>query len=407
VKVARLGALVLALSGCSNSVVVLESIGGDAGGDGSRDGGVPPDQDGEVEHVPGSALAIAASGYTCAVDDAGLWCWGTDDEGKLPLGGAAEADPETPRHDGNAAGYVQLCNAEVHSCGLRRDGEIECWGGNEHGQLGLGNDLAQAEPTPLAAGLSFVSLACGGRASCAVADSGVLYCWGDNSEGLAAQSDPYGSPDVLAPRKAMLDLPVRQVSVGQGHACAVAINGALYCWGRNTDSQLGIGPTPIQKRVPTPVDASARYNHAAAAQQHTCAIRSDGSLYCWGRELAGRLGLGKVQDGTISAPKQVGTLTDHVAVAAHWFHTCARRLSGKLLCWGRNEEGQLGVGHFDDLDTPTLVTGPSAWTSFTVGRFHTCGLTDGQIFCWGMNDTGALGLPQPERQNAPKRVKLD
>jgi alpha-tubulin suppressor-like RCC1 family protein len=391
------------LTGCTESVVILESIAGDGGADAA----VAPAADGGTGYAPGSALALAASGYTCAVDEAGLWCWGTDDEGALPLGAEAEASPETPRHAVDAGAYVQLCNAEVHSCGLRRDGEIECWGSNDHGQLGLGHDRAQREPAPLATGLSFVSVACGGRASCAVADSGSLYCWGDNSEGLSAQGDAYGSPDVLAPSKAALDVAVRQVSVGQGHACAVAINGALYCWGRNTDSQLGIGATPIQKRQPTPVDPSARYHHVAAGQQHSCAIRSEGSLYCWGRELAGRLGLGALQDGMISAPKQVGTFSDYVTVAAHWFHACARRLNGRLLCWGRNEEGQLGVGHVDDLDTPTVVSGPSAWTSFAVGRFHTCGLTDGQVFCWGMNDTGALGLPQPERQKMPAHVTLD
>lgn len=390
------------LAACSQSAVILERVAPDGGN--ASDAGAGRDADVDVE--PGSAAAVAASGYSCAVDDAGLWCWGVDDEGDAPLGGPS--DGEGPQRAGSAGAYVQLCSAEVHSCGLRKDGEIECWGANEHGQLGLGHVQTQRKPTPLQTGLSFVSVACGGRASCAVADTGSLYCWGDNSEGLAAQDDAYDSPDVLAPKPAALSLAVRQVSVGQGHACAVAISGALYCWGRNTDSQLGLGPSPIQLRVPTPADPEARYHHVAAGQQHTCGIRSDGTLYCWGRELSGRMGQGELQDGKIRAPGQVGNATDYVSVGAHWFHACARHLNGRLECWGRNEEGQLGVGDFEDRNVPTPITSaPFTWTSFSVGRFHTCALNDGQVYCWGMNDTGALGLVDPARQNAPVRVPLE
>jgi alpha-tubulin suppressor-like RCC1 family protein len=321
----------------------------------------------------------------------------------LPLGD--DQAPEQPRRAAGA--YVQLCSAEVHACGLRKDGEIECWGSNGNGQLGLGDNQDRPLPTPLAAGVSFVSLACGGKASCAVADTGKLYCWGDNSEGLAAQADPYDSPDVLLPKLAVLEVAVRQVSVGQGHACAVAINGALYCWGRNTDSQLGIGPSPIQLRKPTPSDVNARYHQVAAGQQHSCGVRNDGTVYCWGRELAGRLGQGAEQDGKLLLPGQAGTDSDFVSTAVHWFHSCARRLNGKLVCWGRNQEGQLGVGDEKQRDTPAPVSGPSAWSAFAVGRFHTCGISQGQIYCWGMNDTGALGLPDDARQNMPVRVPLE
>ncbi|HEX6239831.1 MAG TPA: hypothetical protein VFZ61_03010 [Polyangiales bacterium] len=393
--------LCLACLGCSHSVVILELR--DAGDDQPSDAAADAGADAEPVPPAGSVSAVAACGFTCAVDDAGVWCWGTDDDGDLPL--ASDQSAAQPRRADGA--YVQLCSAEVHACGLRKDGEIECWGGNAQGQLGLGDSEPRAAPTPLGLGVSFVAVACGGRASCAIADTGKLYCWGDNSEGVPAQADPYGSPHVLTPSLAALDVAVRQVSVGQGHACAVAINGALYCWGRNTDSQLGLGSTPIQQRKPAPSDGSARYNQVAAGQQHTCGIRNDGAVYCWGRELAGRLGQGAQQDGKVVVPGQVGKDSDFVAVSVHWFHSCARRLNGRLLCWGRNQEGQLGVGDEALRDVPTPVSGPSAWTSFTVGRFHTCGITQSQLYCWGMNDTGALGLPSDERQNTPARVPLE
>jgi alpha-tubulin suppressor-like RCC1 family protein len=151
----------------------------------------------------------------------------------------------------------------------------------------------------------------------------------------------------------------------------------------------------------------ARYQQVAAGQQHTCGVRSDGALYCWGRELAGRLGQGALQDGKTLPPGPVGTDTDFVAVGVHWFHGCARRLNGTLACWGRNQEGQLGAGDLLLRDTPTPVLEPSNWSAFAVGRFHTCGISQGLIYCWGMNDTGALGLSDEQRQTVPVRVPLE
>jgi alpha-tubulin suppressor-like RCC1 family protein len=391
----------LLLPGCTESVAIFEpreSVGqpGDAGGDAQQDA-APPE---------GSARLLAAFEHTCAVDDDGTICWGPNDSGKLGLGSEGGVE-RTPRRSASTARYSQLCAGENHACGLRDDGEIECWGSNPHGQLGLGDRTARHEPTPLRSGSVFTALSCGGEASCAVTDDGSLYCWGDNREGMGGQDDPYDSPDLLKPSKAALARGVRQVSLGQGHGCAVMTSGAVYCWGRNTESQLGLGPTQIQLRVPKPVDAGNSYLQVAAAQSHSCGIRKDGHLFCWGSNIGGLLGLGQGSAKKFDTPQQVGSLSDFREVSANWFHSCARREKGILMCWGRNDEGQLGMGDMNARDVPTRVQGPSAWGSFSVGRFHTCALDTGNVYCWGQNQDGQLGRPEPERSLEPLRTPLE
>jgi alpha-tubulin suppressor-like RCC1 family protein len=393
-----LSGLVL-LAGCTESVAIFEpsqSVGA------PEDGGTRSD----AAPVEGSARLLAAFEHSCAVDADGLVCWGQNDFGKLGLGSEGGVE-RTPRRNTTAGNYVQLCAAEVHSCGLRDDGEIECWGGNSHGQLGLNDRTARHEPTPLRSGLAFSALSCGGQASCAVTQDGSLYCWGDNREGMGGQADPYDSPDLLKPAKAALARGVRQVSVGQGHACAVMTSGALYCWGRNTESQLGLGPSQIQLREPQLVDDGNSYVHVAAAQSHSCGVRKDGHLFCWGANIDGRLGLGTGAATKLDTPQQVGTLSDFREVFANWFHSCARREKGSLMCWGRNAEGQLGMGDMDTRDVPTRVHGPSVWSAFTVGRFHTCAIDTGNVYCWGQNQDGQLGNTEPDRSPEPLRTPLE
>lgn len=364
---------------------------------------------GEDAAVPaGSVRAIAAFDHSCALDDEGALCWGPNGQSMLGLD-AAGAEVHAPRRLASSSAYTALCTGELHSCALRNDGEIECWGGNARGQLGLGDTRARSERTALRSGVRFSQLACGGEATCAVAEDGTLYCWGNNHEGMPGQADAYDAPDVLKPQKvAVLARGVRQVSMGQGHVCAVMSSGALYCWGRNSDKQLGIGTADPHLRAPQEVDVGGLVQHVAAGQEHSCAVRRDGRLFCWGSDdgNSGRLGLGEGTATKVDVPQQVGTLSDYREVGANWFHSCARRASGVLLCWGRNEEGQLGLGDNQPRYTPTAL--PGSWGAFVVAHFHTCALDAERLYCWGQNAQGQSGLGDDvDRTSEPTRVPLE
>lgn len=407
-------AICLLLSmGCSDRVAIFRADALDGGR--AEDGGESPDapqeggsSDARVDATAEDAgptlalLSVAAFGHTCAAGDEGLYCWGRNRDGQLGSV-MGDGEPSAVPLLVSSQRYRQVCAGEQHSCALRATGSLECWGHNERGQLGVGDTVPRAQPTPIE-GLSFQAVACGGRMTCGITSQQQLLCWGENAEGALGQGDAFGSPDLLAPSPISVPGAFRQVSVGQGHACAVAEGGELYCWGRNAGGQVGLLGGAVQVRTPGRVDEGARYLRVAAGQSHSCGVRSDGALLCWGSESEGQLGLGLPEGERSDVPRQVEG-TGYSDVQANWFHTCALRGS-RLFCWGRNLEGQLGIGNTMGLgrEAPAELVGAS-FTAFTTGQFHTCALRDDGVFCWGKNDADReLGIGGEGRRDVPTRV---
>jgi alpha-tubulin suppressor-like RCC1 family protein len=125
-------------------------------------------------------------------------------------------------------------------------------------------------------------------------------------------------------------------------------------------------------------------------EQHTCAIKGSGSLFCWGGNSDGELGLG--DDTTRDVPVQVGSDTNWTAVRAGKYFTCGVKGAGTLFCWGINNYGQLGIGSLDSDDSPVQVGTASNWTSISTGGYQAAGLrTGGALYTWGRNAQGQLG----------------
>lgn len=410
--------LLVVVTGCSNTVALFEHDAGerdaeltDVDAESARDGAIPDGGTGDAEPgdktdaellPPDHVRAAAAFGHTCVLDGESLFCWGRNHEDQLGLATAPAPGLGPVRVSERA--YSQVCAGEEHTCALRSDGHVECWGSNKYGQLGLGDTQARALPTALPDAFKARTLACGGFSTCAIDDVGVLSCWGRNDEGEAGQADPYGSPDVLVPTPIARSGPFRSVALGQGHACALRESGELLCWGRNNLGQLGIGNEQIQVRPPTAVTAGIKYRAVTAAMSHSCAIRQDGRLFCWGNNLDGLLGAGS-SSAKHYLPVQVGDATDHLEVQNSWFHTCIIREGGRLFCWGRNVEGQLGLGDTEPRSRPVELA-QTGWSTLAIGHFHSCAVRDGSLYCWGKNEDGELGLGLVGRKNVPTRVRL-
>ncbi|RSM54704.1 hypothetical protein DMB66_37100, partial [Actinoplanes sp. ATCC 53533] len=138
-------------------------------------------------------------------------------------------------------------------------------------------------------------------------------------------------------------------TAGNGYACAMRTDGSLWCWGANGDGQLGLGDTVARNAGPVQL-TGAGWTAVAAGSRHTCAVRSDGTLWCWGANSAGQLGLGDLAVRDVPVP--VGAATTWASVAAGVAHTCATRVDGSLWCWGANDAGQLGLGDTTDRAAP-------------------------------------------------------
>ncbi|HEY3234413.1 MAG TPA: hypothetical protein VGJ84_06835, partial [Polyangiaceae bacterium] len=175
------------------------------------------------------------------------------------------------------------------------------------------------------------------------------------------------------------------------HACALRADGTLWCWGDNEYGTLGDGTT-VNRSSPVQVTALGA-SVASVAPGATCAVDRDSALWCWGINRAGQVGDGTTIDR--STPVRVTALGDGVAQGASGWTTCALKRDGTLWCWGANEYGQVGDGTTVDKSTPLLVAALGTNVAgVTVGPGRTCAFKqDGTLWCWGMN-LSASGPPQ-------------
>jgi alpha-tubulin suppressor-like RCC1 family protein len=442
-------ALAATLAACSQSIDVL----GPAGAAGSRmpampaprgDGGLIPDPDDEgpldagpvTPPDPARACDECAVAQLCAVDrcvdaasvswlgmslmhvcriaEGQLFCWGNGQDGQLGI--ASRLDRDTPQRVGSFNDWLQVSPGERATCAVRAPGIVYCWGDNSSGQLGLGDTEPRTEPSALPLSTWVREVACGGNSCCAIDQDAQLWCWGDNLEGKSGQGDRSGASDVTSPVRVQAAEGARfaEIAVGQGHVCAIDEDGALWCWGRNTNVQLGIGPEPGQTRAPVRVGSASDWIAIAANQHHSCGVRADGSLWCWGESAFFETA---APDNTIDypEPRQVGSDMDWTDVTTGWFHSCGLKRDARLFCWGRGIEGQIGrempiASQRRDLEgypvpEPGPVVTPAAWQRAVAGNFQTCGLDEsGTAFCWGDNDSGQLGVGDQMLRQLPEPV---
>lgn len=381
----------------------------DAGGEpGTGTGACPRCSDSERCHVD---RCVDVSGvrslgchfsHTCYLSGGALYCFGRNTAGQLGTGVSGHRN--LPTRVGDAADWISVSVGEESTCGLRAPGQLYCWGNNSYGQLGHGDTDNRLRPTRVAGRDDWLQVACGGWSCCAVSARAGLHCWGANLEGKPGQDDQDGAADLLVPTAvAGLD-DVVQLANGQGHVCALTARGTLYCWGRNSEGQTGVGAGRDQYRAPAQVGSELSWASVSAGLHHTCALTGAGALYCWGENTEGETGLPGL--GQVTAePTRVGRDSDWVRVAVGGSHSCALKGDGRALCWGRGAEGQLGRGTPDAEPAPNPVQTELHFQALALGPFHTCGLsTDDQLYCWGANDYGQLGVGDDMARNLPTAV---
>ena len=343
----------------------------------------------------------AGTSFSCAFDqDGALECWGS----VLPVADDPDVNLRRPyivkgilAEDGH-----QLSLGGAHGCtvvsGSR--GVVRCFGSNTFGALGVPGQLEHGPvvvPLPRPA----LQVSAGGDHSCALLDSREVYCWGHNTDGQLGN----GATGTRVPPGKVSGLgDVVQVAAGGDHSCAVLRDGSARCWGRGLFGKLGDGAA--QNRL-TPVVVSGLGDavQIEAGGTLSCALRRDGTVACWGSNAFGGLGQGSVSYGDNPAPLQVRGLTDAVQIAAGGWYACAVRASGQPVCWGDNVSGQLGDGTSVQRTLPTPVIGLSEIVDVVTGYSHTCSRSrTRQVSCWGENSDGQLGDGTNVRRYAPRPV---
>lgn len=196
------------------------------------------------------------------------------------------------------------------------------------------------------------------------------------------------------------------VVVGAGHlCCGHAVD--LYCWGDNSDKAVGVdGPSIVAS--PTVVSSVSMLGPVvgSASFRHTCFAFGLAAV-CWGRNMDGQLGIGKLSPAEL--PQQVVGGIQFAQVSAGRDHTCGLDVAGEVYCWGSNSAAQLGDGTMNHSSTPIAVlkTEPKPVTQVAAGGRHSCAVSStGLTFCWGDNTLGQLGLPSLMPQPSPQVVPL-
>jgi len=279
------------------------------------------------------------------------------------------------------------------------------WGRNDEGQIGDGTLVDRNTPTAIGGAGEWVDVTGGANHTCAVKTNGTLWCWGYNVYGQLGNGTNTGSTTPVQEAGAATDWV--SVDAGANHTCARKTDGTVWCWGWNLDGQLGNG-TNTDTNAPVQVGVDTDWVALATGRSHTCAIKTNGTLWCWGWNFYGQLGNGT--NTSTNSPVQVGSDTNWASVSGGRHHTCATRTAPNrtLWCWGLNTYGQLGNGTNSNTNSPTQVGIDTNWVTPATGGDHSCAYrTTGTMWCWGRNLYGTLGNGTFTDSNTPVQVGTD
>lgn len=340
----------------------------------------------------GSALAVTCgAAHTCAWSiDHRLSCWGANQYGQL--GSSSDAGSALPIRVPDPTFRVTATSAgDVHTCALEGSpGRVSCWGDHISGQLG-GDSAGAALGARVdlrALGDQVLAIGTGEQSSCALGISGRVSCWGANSADECGVGS--GDPVIRTPVEVHgLPRDIVAIAVGGSHACALSSEGAVRCWGSNEFGQLGVpsrqaGGLREAVDLPNIVAITAGWNHS-------CALTAAGRVKCWGNNSFGQLGDRSTRDS--SNPVDVFAVDGVARLAAgpvsHM--TCALNTTGNAKCWGFASSDL--VRGWSAEDGPIAIPGLDfALESVAMGPRHACAVTrTGYLLCWGNNDDGQLG----------------
>jgi len=404
-----------------------------------------------------------------------VYCWGGNQFGQL---GNTSNGPQTnqsvPQQVVGLARVVQIVSGANHTCARQDDGGVRCWGDNRRAQIGDDTRQRAIDAHPINdLPRDVTAIAAGGNHNCALTAAGAVWCWGENTVG---QVDGNAGNSIVTP-VLITGIPVANAIVLTAQqSCVLDSNGSLWCWGNgavpqqiqfpsaivrirgsNTsvlcavlaNNNLGCMTNQNTQIVQTPLfgalDVTTTDNSTcvllraakivcrgdnqygqlgatitektksefvlmhlgvtvdvlAGGVAHMCALWQQGRLQCWGRNLEGQLGTAFQRDQPNPAPPDIDGVMSVVAGAQH---TCVVRYDQQIYCWGANEFGQLGVADFQNHDQPSQIWELTDAATLSAGAHHTCALQQsGQVWCWGANNVGQLGTVGPA-QALPKAI---
>jgi alpha-tubulin suppressor-like RCC1 family protein len=248
----------------------------------------------------------------------------------------------------------------------------------------------------------WAELSIGSQHSLAIAQDGTLWAWGNQNSGQLGNNSTSGN--VLSPTQISNEPNWAFISAGEFYSLAIKKDGTLWAWGDNSSGQLGIGNT-TQQNTPVKIGTDTNWIGVYAGYGHSMARKADNSLWSWGNNTSGQLGINST--AVQQTPIQVGVATNWQSVSLGRNHTVALKSNGELWAWGSSTFGQLGTGNSIQQLLPIQI-GTDKWKFIEAGDYHNLAInSDGKLYSWGDNFTGQLGLGDTLERNIPTQVGTD
>jgi len=319
-----------------------------------------------------------------------LWTWGYNFYGQLGINdNNNRLTPVTTSAGGT--NWKQVAGGYTHTAAIKTDGTLWTWGRNSYANLGTNDVTNRLTPvTTSAGGANWKQVSCGGNHTSAIKTDGTLWTWGRNSYGQLGDNTTTTRSAPVTTFAGGTNW--KQVAGGYRHTAAIKTDGTLWTWGRNSYGQLGDNTVTTRSIPVTTFAGGTNWKQVACGVYTNAAIKTDGTLWTWGRN-NGQLG-----DGTLTYRSTPVTTfaggTNWKQVACGGYHTSAIKTDGTLWTWGRNNVGQLGENTLTSYRcTPvTTFAGGTNWKQVAAGRDHIAAIkTDGTLWTWGYNINGQLG----------------
>jgi alpha-tubulin suppressor-like RCC1 family protein len=332
-----------------------------------------------------------------------LYAWGAGSSGQLGLDeSGAYARRSNPVRVGTQDDWASVSGGSDCSFSIKTNGTLWAWGNNGHGKLGLGDTTGRSSPTQVGLLADWLSVTGGTYSTVAVKTNGTLWAWGRNQMGELGlgNTTAYNSPKQVGALTTWSFATVK----GTDYCIAVKTDGTLWAWGNNQSwGHLGLGDI-ISRSSPVQVGALTDWtNKIAICQEATAVIKTNGTLWVWGRGYEGNLGLNNTSG--YYSPVQLGALTNWLSISGAYRCFYSVKTDGTIWAWGSNVNGQLGFGNLTSYSSPKQIGALTSWSlSSAGGRKVVATKTDGTIWSWGANTTGQLGLGNITNYSSPKQI---
>ncbi len=346
--------------------------------------------------------------------DGTVWTWGKNDFGQL--GNGANSNSPIPVNVSNLVNISSVDGGESHTIALKSDKTVWCWGKNGSGQLGNGIDKKNSfVPTEVLKfrqeNSAIIAVAAGQYHSAVLQDNGTVWTWGYN---YFSQLGYGGTTDSISPWPASNVSNVIAIASGNNHLLALNNDGTVRAWGYNLNGQIGDGTTTTQ---PNPANVRADVNSdfgniksIAAGYNHSFAVKNDATamLWAWGKNSNGQLGNGTTTNSLYPAKVKLSDnsdFSDIKSIAGGENHSLALKNDGTVWAWGDNSKGQLGDGSKTQRINPVQVQNLDHVIFIAAGANHSLAIrNDGSLWAWGDNASGQLGDKAPKPCLTPVQI---